>query len=256
MDIRDYGVYTNGMKKSLEDKLFFANMIDDSEYDFLLDYGCVDGALIREFKKKHPDKRCIGYDCSKEMVTMAQIYGVGVFTERFKDAVKCVDPARTVLNLSSVIHEIYSYAKSDMEIALFWKDIMCSNFKYIVIRDFCLDDTVWGKSNILDVAKIKLRCDRKQLKEFESIWGSISRNRNMVHYLMKYRYLANWDREVKENYFPISYESLKAMFSCGIYERVFSQRYILPFTYDKVKEDFGIKLKDYTHVKMILEKRY
>ena len=110
-------------------------------------------------------------------------------------------------------------------------------------------------SNINDVVKILQKADKEQLREYESIWGSIRENKNLVHYLMKYRYLENWNREVRENYFPLSLERLLSKIPTDKYEIVYFENYILPFTANKVKEDFDIELHDNTHVKLLLKRK-
>ncbi|MGA1049083.1 MAG: hypothetical protein ACO3UU_13830, partial [Minisyncoccia bacterium] len=43
----------------------------------------------------------------------------------------------------------------------------------------------------------------KSLISFEKVWGSIFKDyRNFIHFLLKYRYTDNWEREVNENYLP------------------------------------------------------
>ena len=91
--------------------------------------------------------------------------------------------------------------------------------------------------------------------DFESVWGSVRENRNLVHYLLKYRFLENWDREVRENYFGLSLERLLSKIPMDKYEIVYFEDYILPYTVNKIKEDFDIELHDNTHVKLLLKKR-
>ena len=79
-------------------------------------------------------------------------------------------------------------------------------------------------------------------------------NRNFLHFLMKYKYVENWDREVKENYFPITLEELLKKIPYD-YEIVYINTYCLPYTRSVVEKDFGISIKDNTHVKLLLRKR-
>ena len=84
--------------------------------------------------------------------------------------------------------------------------------------------------------------------------GSIGINKNLIHYLLKYRYTENWDRELNENYLPISKEKLLSLIPKN-YEVIFYEHYALPFLKEKVREDFGIILKDKTHIKLILKRK-
>lgn len=53
------------------------------------------------------------------------------------------------------------------------------------------------------------------LRSFEDVWGDVCDVRarkvnvkNLIHFLVKYRYVENWEREVQENYFPVSQDRL------------------------------------------------
>lgn len=46
--INNIDVYTSGMQKSLADKLFFVDKVDD--IDTVIDFGCADGSLLREIR--------------------------------------------------------------------------------------------------------------------------------------------------------------------------------------------------------------
>lgn len=53
---------------------------------------------------------------------------------------------------------------------------------------------------------------------FEDRWGLICdpdnkkvNAKNLVHFLIKYRYGENWDREVDENYLPVSQQKLESV---------------------------------------------
>ena len=92
------------------------------------------------------------------------------------------------------------------------------------------------------------------LDEFENEWGSISNNRNMIHFLLKYRWKVNWKREVHENYFPISSNLLIQMFNDGFNVDYF-ERFRVPFLDKCLKEDYNIELTDYTHIKAIFTKK-
>ena len=156
--------------------------------------------------------------------------------------------------LSSVIHEVYHYS-TPYEILDFWNSIENIGFKNIVIRDMIPSKTIERPSDVNSVASIyKKDAILKLLQDFEKHHGSINSNKNLIHFLMKYRYKTpNWEREVKENYFPIFYEDLLTLIPDN-YEIIYSNQYVLPYTYRNVCKDFGIKIKDNTHLQMILEK--
>ena len=106
MEIKNYDEYTLGMQKSLDDKLFFMNMVDD--IDTVLDYGCADGSLLKEIGKRIKGCNLIGYDIDDTMISKAKENVPDcVFDESFCNCKNYVQ-GKTLLNLSSVIHEVYS----------------------------------------------------------------------------------------------------------------------------------------------------
>lgn len=107
--------------------------------------------------------------------------------------------------LSSVIHEVYSYG-DNQSVNEFWRQVFNENFRYIAIRDLTPRKSIDRMSDINDVSRVLHNANPTHLAEFQSIWGNISNNKNLVHFLMKYKWVENWAREVRENYFPITIE--------------------------------------------------
>jgi ribosomal protein L11 methylase PrmA len=251
--INNYDVYTNGMSKSYQDKLFFLDKIKE-DVTGIVDFGCADGALIRYMDTNMSDIKLVGYDIDENMVNLAKSKSNHIFSTNFNECLNSVEAEKSLLNLSSVLHEVYSYSTSG-DIELFWERVFDNNFAYIAIRDLCASESINRPSNINDYAKVLQRANKEQLADYESIWGSIRENRNLVHYLLKYRYVENWTREVRENYFPLSLERLLSKVPTDKYEIVYFENYMLPFTANKIKEDFDIDLHDNTHVKLLLKRK-
>lgn len=59
-------------------------------------------------------------------------------------ASKAIDFSKSLLVLSSVIHEIYSYADA----STFWKDIAKCGFRAVAIRDMSYDETAMRSAPI------------------------------------------------------------------------------------------------------------
>ena len=68
--IADLNRYNLSMSKSLIDKIFFMDKIDDT-IKIIVDYGCADGALIRFLAPLFPEMTFIGYDKNEEMISRA-----------------------------------------------------------------------------------------------------------------------------------------------------------------------------------------
>lgn len=256
--ITDYNVYQKGMKKSLEDKLFFLDLCKDA--DMLVDFGCADGQLLKEIHSRHPKCELYGIDMDENMIKQAKINcPSAMYTcSNTIPVCRCEDEykeTKTILNLSSVIHEIYSY-QDYKAVNQFWKDVFNSNYKYIAIRDMALCSSAYRCSNYNDVVLLKSKADQTMLHEFKYYHDDIIYNNNLIHFLLKYRYIQNWNREVRENYFPITIEQILNKIDHDKYKVIYCKHYILPFLKNKVKEDFGITLVDNTHFKLLLERKW
>ena len=248
--------YIDGMNYSMKDKLFFTDIID---FDVIVDFGCADGTFLEELSKIKPNVKLIGYDLDDEMLSKAKsrLGKKALFTNNWYDAVKYTSSFRNpLLNLSSVIHEVYSYSSPNV-ISQFWNSqVFGGDFKYITIRDM-IPSLEIDKQEIShfkdDVRNVRKKSDKFYLDSFEKEWGTINDNyRRFVHYLMKYRFTDNWDREVKENYLPVSLETVKSKIT-NDYKIVYEEDFLLQFLKDQVKKDFNVELTHSTHTKMILK---
>ena len=250
-DIKNYETYNQRMDKSMLDKLFFVDKIDT---DLIVDFGCANGTLLKNIFKFCPDIARIGYDIDHTMV-MEYSCKESPITSNWDSIIEYVNKSKNpTLILSSVIHEVFHYG-SKLDITDFWNKVFNTGFKYIVIRDMMPSHSIDKPSCINDVKKIYHKfLGSKALTDFERIWGSIENNRQMVHFLLKYKYLTpNWEREVRENYLPLFREDLLAKIPIE-YDVVFHEHYVLPYLLQTVKTEIGIEIKDNTHIKMILKK--
>jgi hypothetical protein len=257
-EIADLAHYTALMGRSIMDKLFF---VDKVPADVIIDYGSADGALIEQLQIYYPAATMIGYDNNDGMNKIAaqkplRNPGQAVhFTDNWDFVKANLDKSKkTALILSSVVHEIYAYLEVK-EIDVFWNRVFNSGFDYIIFRDMIPSRSIDRAADINDIAKIYRKYLRTAaLNDFENNFGSIESNRNLVHFLLKYRYAEpNWAREVKENYFPFYREDLLAMLPME-YEIIYHDHFVLPYLREEIKKTFRIDLRDSTHLKMILQK--
>lgn len=249
--IVDHKIYERRMSLSLMDKVFFADKIQDS--DLLVDFGCADGILLRFLKGYCPDLNVVGYDVDETM-GLHGTKDVPILTSWENVMVAVKRAKRPTINLSSVIHEVFHYC-SRGDIDKFWRQVFDSVFHYIIIRDMVPSRSIDRQSNINDLKKVYHKfLHTKALTDFEGIWGSVESNRQLLHFLLKYKYVEpNWNREVRENYMPITREDLLAKIP-NEYDVLFHEHYTLPYILQTVKNDVGIELKDPTHIKLILKR--
>lgn len=253
--ISDYDKYIEEIGKSMSDKLFF---IDKVDFDVIVDFGCADGTFLSKVKSMKPGVKLIGYDLDDEMLRKSSsILGDdSLLTSDWNEVISEISKYKTpLLNLSSVIHEVYSYSHSSV-IKKFWeKQVFGGDFRWITIRDMIPSVNI-HKNEISkfqeDVEKVRKMADPIYLNSFEKRWGIIDDNyRTFVHFLLKYKYTDNWERELNENYLPVSLETVKKKIPSP-YKIVYEDDFIVPFIQKQIEGDFGIKVTHSTHSKLII----
>jgi len=253
--IADYDTYITSMNKSLGEKTWFVNKLD---FDCLVDFGCADGSLLKKVHAMKPEAKLIGYDIDAGMEARFKKNNPDIeFTTDWNYAVSVARKHQhSVVLLSSVIHEVYSYADKTHDIPKFWQSIFGSGFKYVVIRDTIPDriDIIKPKDFQEDVAKVKAKVDPKYLADFEKKWGPIdSKYRLFVRFILTYRYKDNWTRESLENYMPLSYSTLLRRIPSA-YKIIDGENYQFQPVAANFQDEYDIKLRVNTHLSMILSK--
>ena len=279
----DIVLYNENMRMSIQDKLYFIRYLPDNFVYTFVDFGCADGSLLNTLcgllrLEKHSAMKYIGYDCSEEMISLAKSRFQGeisddiVFTNSWGDienelSKKRSEKEKVVLILSSVIHEVYSYAKKPQDLLDFWyNQVLRPGFDYIVIRDMIADEDYTSPAPKELVESVQWNSGLGLMfADFTKRWvPDISKIsiKDILHYLLKYRWKVNWQRELNENYFPVTTKELLDIIldPClnNKYKLEYWERFRVKFLDEKFLEDFGINLGDYgynTHVKAIFKKR-
>ena len=245
-------VYNKRMEVGWEDKLFFLDKINP---DVIVDFGCADGSILVKVKNKKPGIKLIGYEPDEKMLSIAKsnldnAFLTSDWNEVIKEVAKYNRPA---ILLSSVIHEVYSYSHQS-DIKKFWNDMVFSGiFKWICIRDMMpsiqINNDMERFNN--DISKIRKNIDPHLINSYEETWGKIKNYKSLMHFLLKYKYVENWDREVEENYFPLMLEELYALIPSG-YQITYQESFLLPHLPKQFEDDFGININKKTHAKIII----
>lgn len=255
--VKNLNDYTNKMSLVIQDKLFFIDKIKTSVY---VDYGCADGTLLRHLDTIYNDRtiQYIGYDISEEMINLAKSKWAGVgnvlFTSNFNEVLDNINKKQNItLILSSVLHEILSQGVSQSE---FWDKINLLPIKYIVIRDMAYNPII-ANTKLERYLPSKMYCiTSKQYKDFENKYGKIDNSINFCHYLLKYRYIQNWERELNENYFAFDPDLAIEYLSKYKFYTIYFERFNVPYIVNTLINLVQIDLNKFgqTHVKMIFEK--
>ena len=269
--MNDLSGYNERMASSILDKLFFMHEIDEKEVDTIVDFGCANAELFKQlpyswtrngktisinFKDPKPNNwKKIGIDNSPEMLEQAILNFPDA--EYFCSFDRLKIGKNTLLNLSSVIHEIYSYCDLDT-IDEFWHNVFHKNFKYISIRDLMVSEKTNRAMNTYEKSVLKRYSkessqNKKMLDDFRHCYAEV-RVRDMLHFMQKNRYVDNWDRECPENYFPITVEYLLSLIPKNKYQIIYLNTYCLEYVKNRIKEDFDYNVKDSTHIQIILQR--
>lgn len=253
----DLNSYNNSMSKAMEDKLFFVEKLPVDRYTFV-DFGCADGTMIKHLIKIYgSDCRYIGYDCSETMIALAKenfdldTPAEVLFTTDWDLVAKYIG-RKSVLILSSVIHEVYSYSDEE-DLRVFWKRVKESGFGYIVFRDMIARKSMDSREDYRLANNVRDRRPRIAT-QFEEKYGSLEKQKNLIHFLLKYRWTINWERELNENYFPICLEELLEIFKEFPYQLQYLESFKIPVLEERVMKDFGIEFPENTHAKLIFKR--
>lgn len=244
--IADLDTYNSGMQKSMQDKLWFMDLIG-GEVTTVYDYGCADGTLLKLVRSMRDGINIIGYDNNFEMLRRAAQSGIPCSPFQMNYAL----PNQLTV-ASSVFHEIHAYGVKE-DVSDDYSHIFGIGSEYIAIRDMFYSENMPVVANGLDTAKVYRNADRERLAEFEKLYGPISLNKNMLHWFLKYRYISNWERELHENYLFESFEEFLRNIP-DQYECVYSCLYTLPYLKERALCDYGIDLQYPTHGKILLKK--
>jgi len=227
--ISNNDVYLANMAKSFGDKAWFLKYIP-KDVSMIVDFGGGSGEFCEYIRGKLGNEvKCVIIDNNSTFLKGAAAKGLECFAslQELREA-KGLELSNALLVLSSVIHEVYSYADEFYDdVGVFWSDIKKCGFRCIAIRDMSYDEhamknapvdaILWVYENILKSPTIAFKgIPFKDITDsFESVWGPICNpvtrkvnTKQLFHFLIKYRYQENWSREVEENYLPVSQEKL------------------------------------------------
>lgn len=90
---------------------FFVDMIDFSEIDTIVEFGCGNAELLKSIYNIYPAKTYIVIDSSQEMLKRDELnFNNCVYIK--SDKLPEIKSKNCILILSSVLHELYTYSSS------------------------------------------------------------------------------------------------------------------------------------------------
>lgn len=276
-NIHNIDTYIKGMSATLSDKMWWLDLIPD-EIDTVIDYGCAQGDLAMLLPDKY---RYIGIDNSPEMLQLARhnhILHLGRHSEFYPSLIETngkYEPSTTVLVLNSVMHEIFSYLTA-AEIHALFEEMFGNGIRCVAIRDMHMPDTE-------SLEKIGTRSNGERIDQshrYSKLWTEYmnyilydrysegyeeTKGRGkfehmpvyMTEFLLKYRYVENWKREMREYYLWPWLQMISQYIRTdenehGFYGIAHESEFRIPFIVNKIKEDFNIDFDLNTHRKVLL----
>lgn len=244
--IQNFETYLSRMSKPLQEKLKVAKYIP-SRAKSVLDVGCADGTVTLALTDMFPSVNFVGIDLNPEFVELANSRIEGRKNVRFE----CIylrellakDNRFDVVLFCSVLHEFYSYGEGISSVVKALSDAreLLNVGGEIVIRDMILYEyaeksQLWF-SEILN--KVRTENMIPLIDDFEKYFGKMDSIKKVNHFLLKYMYTDNWQREVKENYVPVNFEWYDKIFEVLGMTVSFQRSSTIPYLKNKWKEDFG-----------------
>lgn len=237
--MKNYNCYIKNLKKSMQEKLFFLDKID-LHNKVIIDFGCADGEMISILAEEYQDSDFIGIEKDQYLLNLAKQKNIDNENVSFLNYLSPIkdDSREIILICSSVLHELSVNDQYDL-------NNYAKNYcDYWIIRDMKFSGCKKINNNML--SNIILNANPKNLSEFVYKYG-IKSNKDIVHYLLKYTYLDNWETELEENYFGTCWSLIEKD-----KDIIYIDDYLLEYKKKQVLKDFYIDLSNFkTHRKVI-----
>ena len=241
--INDNEWYIFKMEKSFEDKAWFTSIMP-KDVDTIIDFWCANWAFISYLQKDFPNYNYIWIDNNYSFFHEAQDKWFQIFwtiTDLVENKnignIQYKSNSTLLLLLNSVLHEVYSYTDP----LKFRDEVQLLNPKYIAIRDMC----AWWETDTEKMFNIIQKdikgnaIKEKNYSEFVKYRWSIKDRNTLIHYLLKKDYRDNRNREVAENYLPLSKNWYEDILKINWYNIKISNPYLLEFLKNKWIHDFN-----------------
>ncbi|MEX0917622.1 MAG: class I SAM-dependent methyltransferase [Candidatus Paceibacterota bacterium] len=237
------------MSKPLQEKLRVARYIDPAATN-ILDVGCADGTVTLALATLFPEKQFLGIDLDEEFVAIAtdrakqqKLTNVRFERTYLRELLSHTERYDSVLFVS-VLHEFFTYGEGISSVLKAMADAeeILRPGGDIVIRDMILLSYTKQTDYLIPEMRTKIASQsdiEARARDFETHFGPIKTIYAMNHFLLKYMYAENWDRECVEHYVPVTFEQYENIFSLLGMEMVLRDSYLLPFLREKWLSDFS-----------------
>ncbi len=246
-EIANEDLYLSRMSKPLQEKLKVAKYIPRGAKT-VLDVGCADGTITIALAEMFPEIKFVGIDLNRDFIELAKKKGERLKNVSFenvylRERLSGKDRFDVVL-FCSVLHEFYTYGEGISTVVKALADAheILKAKGTLIIRDMILynyasQSQLWLTEMI---EKVKGKNDVKILFfDFEKIFKEVVNVKRLNHFLLKYMYADNWDRECRENYVPVSFEEYDQIFNLLGMKVLFQRSSTIPYLKNKWQTDFA-----------------
>ncbi len=245
-------IYLSRMSKPLAEKLKIVHFLPENPLE-VLDVGCADGVVTIEMARMFPETHFHGIDINPEFISIARDHSAGLHNVTFETVylrnLLAREQKYDAVTFCSVLHEFASYGEGLTSVVKALADAheLLKKKGRIVIRDMIFSEykrnTDFGMKSVIE--KIYAKKGLVELiADFETYFGKLNDIYTINHFLLKYKYSDNWDREGKENYVPVTFDQYEQIFSLLGMKVLYKNSQLLPYFEQTWIEDFGFTLQE------------
>jgi 2-polyprenyl-3-methyl-5-hydroxy-6-metoxy-1,4-benzoquinol methylase len=248
--ISDKDIYLSRMSKPLQEKLRVAKYIP-TWANRVLDVGCADGTVTCALAKLFPEIQFLGVDLDEEFIKKASDQAIkenlsNVSFEKIYLRELLARPEKfDAVIFISVLHEFYTYGEGISSVLKALADAheLLNSKGEIVIRDMILSEytkhTIF-QSDVISKKIMSVDSLLPLVHDFEKYFKPLNHLYEINHFLLKYMYPENWERESKEHYVPVTFDQYEMIFDLLGMELQLKDSYLISFLREKWQTDFGL----------------